>query len=138
MMLTPSTQYANRISRANSPPNTVPAETPPVIAAPTTPEATPRSLGGRRSAITVMIGVCIELREIEATSQVTVIAAIPCAYGTRMSAPPPIKAPSTIQGVLRPNRDRVRSERAPERGVIVVLKTDVMAKRTPRLVALPA
>src|SRR4051794_1431418 len=98
----------------------------------------PRSPGGKRSAITVVIGVCIELREIEATSQVAVIDVIPCAYGTRMRAPPPIKAPSTIQGVLRPNGDRVRSESAPDRGVIVVLKTDVIAKRTPRLVALPA
>ena len=114
----------------------VPAETPPVIAAPTTPEATPRSLAGKRSAITVVIGVCIELREIEATSQVAVIEIIPGAYGTRMSAPPPISAPSTIHGVLRPKRERVRSESAPERGVMVVLKTDVMAKRMPRSVAL--
>ena len=53
--------------------------TPPVMAAPTTPEATPRSLGARRSAITVVIGVCIELSEIEATSQVAVIDSIPCA-----------------------------------------------------------
>ena len=48
----------------------------------------------------------------------------------------PTSEPTTIQGVRRPKRVRVRSESAPAIGVMVVLNTEVMANRIARLRAL--
>jgi hypothetical protein len=105
----------------------VPAETPAVIAAPTTPDTIPRSPGRKRSATIVVIAGCIELRLTVATSHSAVTPTMPPPNGIRIVAAPPTTPPMAIQGVRRPKRDRVRSESAPDTGVVIVLNTDVMA-----------
>src|SRR2546425_4657645 len=101
----------------------VPAETPAVIAAPTTPAAPPRSDGEKRSATIVVIAGCMELSVIVAITQNTVMITRLLVVGTNVRAIPPIRDPNKIQGVRRPKRVRVRSESAPATGVAIVLKT---------------
>ncbi|MND85764.1 hypothetical protein D3C80_777020 [compost metagenome] len=48
----------------------------------------------------------------------------------------PITEAMAIHGDRRPQRDRVRSDRAPAMGVVRVEKTEVMANRMARLLAL--
>src|SRR5579872_4965189 len=105
----------------------VPAETPAVIAAPTTPEAVPRSEGEKRSATIVVIAGCIELSVIVAITQKVVMITRLLVVGTSIRAAPPMSEPKRIHGVRLPRRVRVRSERAPATGVVMVLKTEVIA-----------
>src|SRR5438046_8353129 len=105
----------------------VPADTPAVMAAPTAPEAPPRSDGAKRSATIVVIAGCIELSVIVAITQNTVMITRLLVVGTKVRETPPIRDPNRIHGVRRPKRVRVRSESAPATGVAIVLKTEVIA-----------
>src|SRR6476646_9731886 len=105
----------------------VPDDTPAVIAAPTTPDAAPRSEGEKRSATMVVIAGCIELSAIVAITQNVVMITRLSVDGTSIKATPPTSDPNRIHGVRRPRRVRVRSESAPATGVAIVLKTEVIA-----------
>src|SRR5438045_3791661 len=105
----------------------VPDDTPAVIAAPTTPDATPRSEVEKRSATIVVIAGCMELSAMVAITQKVVMTTRLSVDGTSISATPQISEPNRIQGVRRPRRVRVRSESAPATGVAIVLNTDVIA-----------
>src|SRR5436190_23774825 len=105
----------------------VPADTPAVIAAPTTPEAAHRSDGEKRSATIVVIAGCIELSVIVAITQNVVMITRLLVDGTSARETPPMSDPNRIHGVRRPRRVRVRSESAPATGVAIVLKTEVIA-----------
>src|SRR3954447_23411426 len=105
----------------------VPDDTPAVIAAPTTPDAVPRSEEEKRSATIVVIAGCMELSVIVAITQKKVMITRLLVDGTSIRATPPMREPNRIHGVRRPRRVRVRSENAPATGVAIVLMTEVIA-----------
>src|SRR3546814_9617352 len=104
--------------------------------APTKPDAVPRSLGAKRSATTVVSAACIELSAITAPTQKRVIAHRLVICGTANRQRPPTSDPVTIHGVRRPQRVRVRSDRAPAIGVVSVLQIEVIANTTASPLAL--
>src|SRR5437868_11625705 len=115
-------------------PNVPPA----VVPAPTNPDTVPRSRSGKRSAIIVVSEACMEFRDAPANTQKNVIDHRVSICEEIINDVAPSSAPPTIHGVRRPHRVRVRSDSAPEIGVIVVLNTDVIANRMARLRALCA
>ncbi len=62
----------------------------------------------------------------------------PVIIDTPNSDAEPISEPMAIHGARRPQRLRVRSDRAPAIGVASVEKTEVIAKRSARLFSLDA
>jgi hypothetical protein len=103
--------------------------------APTTPETTPRVSGGKRSAITVVMAGCMELKATVAITHSTISDQKLVCHDTPNRHSEPISEAMAIQGERRPQRVRVRSDKAPAIGVVRVENTEVIANIRARLLA---
>ena len=86
--------------------------------------APPRWERGNRSAVMVVSGAWRKFSATWMTTQNTVIQTRSVSEPIPKSRMPPTKAPSTIHGERRPNRERVRSLKAPAIGWAKSVKTN--------------